>query len=136
MKKRFVSAFAVIMVITLLLCGCGRQEMNDDASSVASMWVSSVEGRKWKAVNGKTLVIKVGEADWISIITAPKTDYIGEMNVEWELSEEMIVGFVTDPKGYINCKIIGLKPGEVTITGRVTAPDGDGTVSCKVIVEE
>ena len=136
MKKRFVSVFAVITVIALLLCGCGHQEMNDDASSVASMWVSSVEGRKWKAVNGKVLVIKVGEADWISIITAPKTDYIGEMNVEWELSEEMIVGFVTDPKGYINCKIIGLKPGEVTITGYVTAPDGDGTVSCKVIVEE
>lgn len=152
MKKRLISAIAVIMVITLLLCGCGRQEMNDDTSSETSSPVSTQDSSSTSSTQQRVAwiaksedyptAIKVGEIDMIPLQSGPLNEYLDTMEVDWVISDESIATIARDEytgfllKDRTSCTIVGLKPGEVTITAYVTARDGNCSASCTVTVVE
>ena len=152
MKKRFVSAFAVITVITLLLCGCGCQEMNDDASSETSSPVSTQDSSATSSTQQRfawiakgevyPIVIKVGETDIIPLIQGPLDENYDTAKVQWVISDESIVTFARDEytgsilKNRASCTIVGLKPGQVIVRAYVTAEDGNCSASCIVTVVE
>ena len=165
MKKRSSSVFAVIMVITLLLCGCANKDISSaqnssDTSTMLSSQAASndalseipssvsvqtssdtssiIQGRWWNPAypHYDNLVIKVGQKEQIGLSVVKLSDYAREVKVDWKISDESIATFAEEHNNRYYCYVVGLKPGVFTIGGEVTAPDGDGSFYYTITVEE
>ncbi len=131
MKKKFISVFVVILVVALLLCGCANKDIS---AAQFSSDASTSRYTKWDAINTER-VIRVGQTEMIQLVV-PINEYAKTVKVAWEISDESIATFAEEHNNRYYCYVVGLKPGEITIGGEVTAPDGNGSFSYKVIVEE
>ena len=165
MKKRFISAFAVILVVALLLCGFAGKDLYSaqSTSDTSGMLSSQLEtsrdtssepqvnltetssdtsrinqDRWWNPAypHYDNLVIKVGQKEQIGLSVVMLSDYAREVKVDWEISDESIATFAEEHNNCYFCEIIGLKPGVFTIGGQVTAPDGDGSFYYTITVVE
>ncbi len=143
MKKRFFIIVAITTVFALLLCGCGGKKASNSSSMQASSATSSTRSRVAHIVKSESnFVIKVGETKEILLISGPLNEHQHTMEVTWDISDETIATVARDEyDDYLlenshSCTVVGLKPGEVTVTAYVTAEDGSCSDSCKIIVEE